>query len=96
MKDGLATIPSYKDWKLRRQLYDPAFKKKYVMHQADRAIYWLFLFLSYLKTLVEVFSETTTEMVNEIKPLADGKTVVPLKKYIRQLTMNIISRVSHI
>lgn len=49
---------------------------------------------SYLKTLTATFNEMTNTTLDEMKPLADGTTVVPLKKYIMQLMQDIISKVS--
>ena len=31
MGNGILTIPDYDSWKPRRQLYDPAFKKRYML-----------------------------------------------------------------
>ena len=35
---GLFTIPDFETWKPRRQLYDPAFKKRSVYHCPQAAI----------------------------------------------------------
>jgi len=56
-------------------------------------LYLFCSFYSYLKTLVKTFSEITNNTINEMKPLADGKTEVPLKKYMLQLAMNILNKV---
>lgn len=39
------------------------------------------------------FNDCINKFVEELKPIADGNTIIPLKKYIRLLTMNIISMV---
>ena len=42
---------------------------------------------------MSTFNETTTSIIDNLKPLADGKTIVPLKKYIHNLTLDMISKV---
>ena len=54
-----------------------------------------FYIYSYLKTLVSTFNATITSVIDELRPLADGKTVVPLKKYIHNITLEIISKVTY-
>ena len=52
------------------------------------------LYHSYLKTLIPTFDEEAKTMIKVLMPLADGKTVLPLKKHISQLASDIISKVS--
>ncbi len=51
------------------------------------------IFFSYLKTLLGTFNEMTNATIEELVPVADGKTVIPLKKYISKLATDIISKV---
>ena len=43
---------------------------------------------------MSTFNETTTSIIDNLKPLADGKIIVPLKNYIHNLTLDVISKVS--
>ena len=52
-----------------------------------------YTFCSYLKTLLDPFNEMVEKFLDNIKPLADGKTVVPMKRHFGEFTMNVISKV---
>ncbi len=47
----------------------------------------------YLKTLEGTFNEIVTSMLEELKPMADGETLIPIKKYINNFALNVISKV---
>ncbi len=48
---------------------------------------------SYLKSLLPSFNECTDKLLEGIRPLADGKTTVPMKQHLSEVTLNVISKV---
>ena len=67
------------------------------MCQYETDLYWwnsiIYSFCRYLKSLVTTFNESTSSIIEKLRPLADGKSVVPLTKYIQLLTFDVISKV---
>ena len=53
----------------------------------------LLCYNSYLRSLVPAFNECVDWFLERLKPLADGKTQVPMGEEFANLTLNIISRV---
>lgn len=49
---------------------------------------------SYLKSLLPSFNECTDKLLDNLRPLADGKTVVPMKQYLADVTLDVISKVT--
>ena len=49
---------------------------------------------SYLKTLLEPFNEIVSKFLDQIKPLTDEATAVPMKVHFGELTHDVISKVS--
>ncbi len=52
-----------------------------------------YLHCSYLKSLLPSFNECTNKLLEGIQPLADGKTVVPMKEHLANVTLDVISKV---
>ena len=48
---------------------------------------------SYLKSLVPTFCASVDLFLGKLRPLADGKTQVPLKTHIQEVTLDVISKV---
>ena len=48
---------------------------------------------SYLKSLVPSFNECADKFIERLRPLADGKTIVPMKEHLAQVTEDAISKV---
>ena len=48
---------------------------------------------SYLKTLIPAFNECVDKMVEKLTPLADGVTLVLMKKAFSTVTLDVISKV---
>ena len=48
---------------------------------------------SYLKSLVPSFNECADKFIQGLRPLADGKTTVPMKEHLAQVTEDAISKV---
>ena len=99
MGNSILTIPDYETWKPRRQLYDPAFKKRLNFSLTDwncrlvLSLYCAPLYYSYLKTLLKPFNEITNEFLEKLKPLADGDTKVPMKVHLGEFSLDVISKV---
>lgn len=49
---------------------------------------------SFLKSLVPKFNSLVDDSLEKLKPLADGKTIVPLSNHIRDFVLNVVSEVS--
>ncbi|XP_064405692.1 cholesterol 24-hydroxylase-like [Halichondria panicea] len=49
---------------------------------------------NYLKSLLPSFNECTDKLLEGIRPLADGKTTVPMKQHLSEVTLNVISKVA--
>lgn len=49
---------------------------------------------SYLQTLLEPFNEKANEFINNLRPMADGKTRVPMKTQFGTYTLETISKVA--
>jgi len=47
----------------------------------------------YLKSLVPSFNECADKFIQGLRPLADGKTTVPMKEHLAQVTEDAISKV---
>ena len=56
-------------------------------------IYAFISLTSYLRGLVPSFNECVDMFLERLRPLADGKTEVPMKEEFASLTLNIISKV---
>ena len=54
---------------------------------------YMFMF-SYLKSLLPSFNECTDKLLDNIRPLADGRTTVPMKQHLAEVTLDVISKVS--
>ena len=50
---------------------------------------------SYLKSLVPTFGECVDKFLDRLRPLADGKTQVPMMKHIHTTTLDVISKVGN-
>ena len=50
-------------------------------------------YISYLKGLIPSFNECVDQFLERLRPLADGKTQVPMKDEFATLTLSIISKV---
>ena len=48
---------------------------------------------SYLKSLVPSFNECADKFLEGLRPLADGKTTVPMKEHLAEVTQDVISKV---
>ena len=48
---------------------------------------------SYLKSLTPMFGECVDMFLDKLKPLADGRTQVPMKKHIHNAALDVISKV---
>ena len=48
---------------------------------------------SFLKTLLAPFNEETNKFIEQLKPLADGATEVPMKLHFGDFVLNVISKV---
>ena len=48
---------------------------------------------SYLKTLLTPFNEILTKFLDQLKPLAGGSTIVPMKVHFGEFTQDVISKV---
>ena len=49
---------------------------------------------SYLKTLLVSFNEETNKFIEQLKPLTDGVTSVPMKVHFGDFVLNVISKVN--
>jgi len=50
---------------------------------------------SYLKSLVPSFNECADKLIERLRPLADGKTTVPMKEHLAEVTLDVISKVGY-
>ena len=50
--------------------------------------------ISFLKDLIPSFNECVDQFLERLRPLADGKTQVPMKEEFSTLTLNVISKVN--
>jgi len=50
---------------------------------------------SYLKSLVPSFNECADRFIGRLRPLADGKTTVPMKEHLAEVTLDVISKVGY-
>jgi len=50
---------------------------------------------SYLKSLVPSFNECADKLIERLRPLADGKTTVPMKDHLAEVTLDVISKVHY-
>ena len=48
---------------------------------------------SYLKGLIPIFNECVDQFLERLRPLADGKTQVPMKEEFAAVTMDVICKV---
>ena len=53
-------------------------------------------FHSYLKGLIPSFNSIMDDFLENLKPMADGKTVISLKENIQTFILDVISKVSHL
>ncbi len=53
-----------------------------------------FIAYSYLKSLLPSFNKCVDVLLDNIRPLADGKTDVPMKQHLAECTLYVISKVS--
>ena len=97
---GLVTLLDYETWKPRRSLYDPAFTKRYTPTLRIHAIKFSevshdfpCINNSYLKGLIPSFNKCVDQFLEKLKPLADGKTQVPMVEEFATLTLDIICKV---
>ena len=50
---------------------------------------------SYLKSLVPSFNECADKFIEGLRPLADGKTMVPIKEHLAKVTQDAIGKVGY-
>ena len=99
MGRGLVSVLDYNTWKPRRQLYDPAFKKRFIYLQMtyirsyDDSNNNIFFLISNLKTLLDPFNELASRFIEELRPKANGVETVPMKIKFGEFTLNVISKV---
>jgi hypothetical protein len=95
---GLFSIVDYDTWKPRRQLYDPAFRKRYDIWDIEAITpchaHNIIFVVSYLKTLLIPFNEMVEKFLDQMQPLASGSTIVPMKVHFGEFTQDVISKVS--
>ncbi len=53
----------------------------------------MYICCSYLKSLLPSFNECANKLLEGIQPLADGKTIVPMKEHLSNVTLDVISKV---
>ena len=92
MGNGLLTISDSEKWKQKKQLYDPAFKKRLASHSAINFLIISTIF-SYLNTLLIPINEVASKLIEQLTPLADGVTKVPMKPRFGDFTTDVISKV---
>ena len=51
------------------------------------------VYCSYLKSLTPMFGECVDKFLDKLRPLADGRTQVPMKKHIHNAALDVISKV---
>jgi len=44
---------------------------------------------------VPSFSECADKIIERLRPLADGKTTVPMKEHLAEVTLDVISKVGY-
>ena len=49
-----------------------------------------------MKTLLVPFNKETHKFIEQLKPLADGMTQVPMKLHFGDFVLSVISKVNHI
>ncbi len=49
----------------------------------------------YLDVLTTTFNEVISDCIEDMKPMADGCTTVPLKSYVGDAVFNILNKVSY-
>ena len=64
-------------------------KKYYFGNLSHSSLY------SYLKSLVPSFNECADKFIQGLRPLADGKTTVPMKEHLAEVTLDVISKVGY-
>ena len=52
-----------------------------------------YLCLSYLKGLIPVFNGCVDDFLNNLRPLAENKTPVPMKVEFSTLTLSVVTKV---
>ena len=55
-----------------------------------------FLINSYLQSILPAFNKCVDVFINKLTPLADGKTPVPMKEHLAEVTLDVISKVENI
>lgn len=96
--NGILTVQDNDMWKLKRQLYDPAFTKRYVLHVqwwSELGMRWYDPF-SYLRTLLVPFNEITNKFLDQLKPFADGASRVPIKLQFGEFVLDVLSKVKKV
>ena len=72
-------------------------RKHIFLLKANKTIHkYLLIIYSHLRGLVPSFNSCVDIMVNKLRPLADGKTEVPMKDILSSTTLEVISKVSKI
>jgi len=56
---------------------------------------FIIIHYSYLKSLVPTFNEYVGKLVEKLRPLADGRTQVPMKKELSMLIVSAVGKVMH-
>lgn len=75
----------------------PSGRGKVTIYGADCVIVIIMpytLHYSYLKDLIPSFNECVDQFLERLRPLADGRTQVPMKEELATLTLSIISKVN--
>ncbi|KAL5497010.1 hypothetical protein EMCRGX_G013400 [Ephydatia muelleri] len=68
--------------------------REYTEWRPRRKLYDQAFNKTYLQCLAPQFNACVNKLVDELKLLADGKTLVSFKKYMHQVTMDVISQVA--
>ena len=66
----------------------------YMHYRHTHLILLTVCFYSYLKTLLVSFNEETNKFIEQLKPLTDGVTSVPMKAHFGDFVLNVISKVN--
>ena len=98
MGNGLLTVLDYATWKPRRKLYNPSFKRRCsILKETGQCTCndtsFFTCTYSSLKELLPNFNESVNTFLDGLRPLADGKTQVPMKEAFHDLTLSVISKV---
>ena len=63
-----------------------------ILKPSQFAMFIIFV-VSYLKTLLIPFNEMVNKFLDQMQPLANGSTIVPMKVHFGEFTQDVISKV---